>query len=208
MPFAHRRSPQSMRAFYNWFSRFYPMVEKNLGPILEDVARERIASFPETKRQTAIDYACGSGMLSLILGRYFRAVEGRDASEGMLSRAEARAREAGLPIVFRRGDLLAIEEPAGSFDRVFMSFALHLFSPEQIPLILRRLLDVARESVMIVDHTRQWDAFTAFQEWIEGSYYGKFIRMDFRAIAGQIGAARYEEWNTKKATVLLFGKKR
>ncbi len=196
-----------MRSFYNWFARFYPMVEKNIDPIIDEIVKLRIAPLPAVKNQTAIEYACGTGSLSLALAPRFRKVEGRDLSGRMLERAKKRAREAGLDIGFRRGDLLAVEEPAGSFDRVFVSFALHLFSPERIPDILRRLLDVCRESVTIIDHPRKRNVVTAFIEWIEGSYYDQFIHLDFRSLAKRIGADSFREWETDDATVMIFAKR-
>jgi len=203
---SHRRSPQSMRFFYNWFCRFYPMIEKSIDPILGEVADRWIAPLPRARERTAIEYACGSGSFSLVLGRHFRAVEGRDASEGMLERARRRAQGAHLPLVFRRGDILQVEEKEDSFDYVFVSFALHLFGAEQVAAILRRLLAVARESVLIVDHPRKWSLGTALAEWIEGSCYDTFIRLDFQEIAKEIGARTFQEWDTVKATVLVFSK--
>ncbi len=80
MALPRRRSSESMRRFYNWFFRFYPMVERSVGPIVEEIIAARVSGLPETGRQTAIEYACGSGSLSLVLARHFRAVEGRDLS--------------------------------------------------------------------------------------------------------------------------------
>jgi ubiquinone/menaquinone biosynthesis C-methylase UbiE len=206
MDLMHRRSQSSMRAFYNGISRLYLPIERLIDRILGEMEDRWIASLPGARTQSAIDYACGSGSFSLMLGRHFKSVEGRDASGKMLDSARRRAAAAGIPIVFRVGDVLSIEEADGSFDRVFMSYALHLFPPERIRDILRQLLRVARESVMIVDHPRKWGLGTALMEWMEGSYYDRFIRMDFQKIAAEIGARFFREWQTEKATILIFSK--
>jgi ubiquinone/menaquinone biosynthesis C-methylase UbiE len=207
MPLAHHRSPASMRAFYDRIYRIYPMIERSIDPILAEVEERWISTIPDAVRQTALEYACGSGSLSLVLGRRFGSVEGRDASERMIERARTRAAAAGLTISFRTGDLLAVDEPPDSFDHVFVSFALHLFSPEQVPDILRRLLAVARESVVIVDHPRRWSLGTAFMEWLEGSWYAPFIRTDFGETARRIGARSFQEQDTGRALVLRFSRR-
>jgi ubiquinone/menaquinone biosynthesis C-methylase UbiE len=207
MSLSHRRSPASMRAFYNRFWRLYPAVEKSVDPILDEVARDWIARLPGVAERTALEYACGSGSFSIVLGRHFRSVVGRDASEGMLARARMRAEQAGVRVAFRQGDILAVDEPDDSFDHVFVSFALHLFNPEQIAVILRRLLEVARESVVIVDHPKKWSLGTAFMEWIEGSYYDRYIRMDFTKVAQRVGAGSFTEWEIDNAAVMVFSKR-
>ena len=206
MDLMHRRSPGSMRAFYNRIARLYFPIERAVDAILGGIEERWIAALPGARTQSAIDYACGSGSFTLLLARHFRSVEGRDAAEKMVESARRRADKAGVPVVFSIGDLLSIQEADGSFDRVFMSYALHLFPPEQIPGILRRLYRVARESVMIVDHPRKWGLGTAFMEWLEGSYYDRFIRMEFGKIAAEIGARFFREWQTGTATILIFSK--
>ena len=188
MIFSHRRSSESMRRFYNWFSRFYPAIERSIAPIHDEVMARILRVLGVSKDKTAIEYACGSGSLSLLLADHYRSVEGRDASAGMLHRARQRALDGGKSIRFAEGDMTRIVEPDGSFDDVFVSFALHLFAPPKVEEILAKLLAVCRNRVIIIDHPRTWTFTTAFVEWIEGSYYGPFISMDFRALAGRLSA--------------------
>ncbi len=98
------------------------------------------------------------------------------------------------------------DEPPGSYDYVFVSFALHLFSPEKEAAILRSLLRIARIAVVIIDHGMKWEPFTALIEWIEGSCYDKFIGLDFNSIGKQIGAV-VEEKQVYDCTVLIFRKR-
>jgi ubiquinone/menaquinone biosynthesis C-methylase UbiE len=167
---AHRRSVDSMRRLYNWFYRFYPLIEKSIEPTHDRIMRTISPFFTQIRNKTAIDYACGTGSLAVLLASYFGAVDGRDLSPAMLGRARKKAAQSGKSIRFDVGNILEIKEPDRSFNYVFVSFALHLFSPEKIGEILVNLTIVSREKVIIIDHPRTWDVFTAFMEWIEGSY--------------------------------------
>ena len=202
----HRRQPESMKRLYNWFHRYYGLVEGSIGPKVGRIISAHIAAIPGIEKKTAIEYACGSGMFTLRIAKLFRSVEGRDASIGMLERAKARAKSQNLAVNFREGDILRISEGAGSYDYAFVSFALHLFPAAEEKKILENLLKVARVAVMAVDHGKRWDPLTAIVEWMEGSYYDSFLRMDFRELAGEIGAAGFEERQEEGLSFLVFHK--
>ncbi len=204
----HRRSFDRMRAFYDWFGRFYGFVERSFDSSMSEIAKEKLSRIPGAPYKTALDYACGSGLLTLKLAQIFKSVEGRDSSAGMLDRARTRAAGSGIGIVFKEGNLLEPRETPGSYDYVFVSLGLHLFSEETIPAILTRLLDISREAVIIIDHNRKWRPFLALAEWIEGSYYDKFITLDFPDIAKRAGAVRFEEAEISGLTVMTFYKNR
>jgi ubiquinone/menaquinone biosynthesis C-methylase UbiE len=195
-----------MRRLYNWLHRYYGAFERGLDPILDEVVQAKVVPLSNTAEMTALDYACGSGMWTLKIAPHFRAVTGRDQSSGMLSRARQRAEQAGLAVTFREGSILDIDEEPNSVDWAFVSFALHLFPPQKEVEVLRSLLRVARQGVMIVDHARAWSLGNAVVEWLEGSYYDRFIRTDFAAIAAEIGASRFEETSFSECAVLTFGK--
>lgn len=200
----HRRSAESMTGLYDWFHRHYGAIEKSLGPTLARVVDDAVAPLPGIARKSAIEYACGSGLLTLQLARLFATVRGRDASKGMLSRARTRAADAVISIEFAEGNILSPAEAPKSYDYVFVSFALHLFKPGEAVAILRQLLAVAREAVIIIDHGRRWDLLTAIVEWIEGGYYDQFIRTDFQAVARAIGARGLDERQIADCTYLAF----
>jgi ubiquinone/menaquinone biosynthesis C-methylase UbiE len=196
-----------MKRLYNWFHNYYGSIEKSLGPKLDKIINGSMGGLPGAKNKTALEYACGSGLLSLKLARLFGSVEGRDLSEGMIGRARGRAAEEGAGnATFRIGNILAPDEEADSYDYVFVSFALHLFSPETEIKILKQLLRIAREAVIIIDHGRKWNIATAIIEWLEGGYYDVFIRQDFGQFAKTIGAARFSEEEIEDCSVLMFWK--
>jgi|WetSurMetagenome_2_1015567.scaffolds.fasta_scaffold00792_9 ubiquinone/menaquinone biosynthesis C-methylase UbiE len=193
-----------MKRLYNRIFRFYGSIEKGLGPKIDEIVRQKIATIPNVSSCIALEYACGSGLLSLKLAPLFALVTARDASTGMLSRARMRAREAGVSVAFGEGDLLDIDEPAKAFDYVFVSFALHLFSPETGKEILRKLCSVARRAVFVIDHNRKWSLAAAIVEWMEGGYYDVFIKQDFGAMAREIGSTSFEETEIGECMVLTF----
>lgn len=196
-----------MKRFYDWFHKYYGGIEKSLGPVLDEVLREKIGAFAGRESKTVLEYACGSGLLSLKLAGHFSSVEGRDASSGMIGRALMRRDAMGVANAsFRAGNILEPDERPGSYDYVFVSFALHLFAPEVARVILGKLIAIAREAVVIIDHGRKWEFMTALVEWIEGSFYDKFIRMDFVPIAREIGASRLDEEQIADCTVMVFWK--
>ncbi len=204
--FTRRRSQESMKRMYNRIYRYYGYFERGLDPILDEVARAKIPILGNTAVMSAVDYACGSGMWTLKIAPHFHTVVGRDQSVGMLSRAEKRARKAGVAVTFREGNILAVDEHDASVDWAFVSFALHLFPRDMEVRILRSLLRIARRGVMIVDHSRRWDVASAFFEWLEGSHYDKFIRTDFATVAREVGANAFQEESIGDATVLTFEK--
>jgi len=180
-----------MKRFYNWFHVFYGMIERGLGSSMDAVIAGLFGANAKYRASTAIEYACGSGSVARKLAPVFASVEGRDSSTMMLARARRLAKKGSLDIRFEEGNILDIGEPDGSFDFVFVSFALHLFSKDDILSILKRLLLVAREELVIIDHPLEWSPFTALIEWLEGSYYDQFIKLDFASLAREAGAGRF-----------------
>ncbi len=203
----HRRSAHSMRRLYDHIYRFYGVFEWTLGPKIDQILQEKIAILPDLSSSTALEYACGTGLLSLKLATMFKSVRSYDFSTGMLERAKAQARKVGSPVNFYEGDLLDIREPANSYDYVFVSFALHLFPSETEKEILKRLCLVARKSVFIIDHGRKWSLGIAFFEWLEGSYYDQFIQTEFKEFSQEIGCKRFEEIEIEGLMVLHFSEK-
>jgi ubiquinone/menaquinone biosynthesis C-methylase UbiE len=189
----HRRDYESMKRLYNWFHKHYGNIEEQLGERVDEILDSTVRLLPDLNQKTALEYACGSGMLSLMTAKLFKSVDASDASEGMLGRAKMRASQAGLSITFREGNILEIDEAENSYDYVFVSFALHLFPLEKQVEILKKLLNISREALIIIDHGKKWKMSVAIVEWIEGGYYDKFIKTDFSKIADRIGAKKFEE---------------
>jgi ubiquinone/menaquinone biosynthesis C-methylase UbiE len=195
-----------MRRLYNRIHKYYGAVERTLGPKIDVIIRTKITQIPHVSEYTALEYACGSGLLTLKLAPHFKSVTGRDLSSGMLARAAERAEGVIGNVSFREGDICSIDETDGSYDYVFVSFALHLFPPVQEKEILQNLLSVSRKGVIIIDHGRRWSMKTAFVEWLEGSYYDRFIKTDFSAMADAIGCSSFDETDIEDCLLMTFEK--
>jgi ubiquinone/menaquinone biosynthesis C-methylase UbiE len=195
-----------MKKLYNWFYAHYGIIEKSLSSTMAEISQSVLTTIPDVTEKSAIEYACGSGLLSLYLARHFKTVEARDQSTGMLARAKKRAEDAHLTVHFNEGNILDIKEKDASYDWAFVSFALHLFHPDQEKEIIRKLFALSRNGVIIIDHGKRWNPLAAFVEWLEGSYYDAFINIDFSEIAKEIGATRFEEKKIKTSSVMIFYK--
>lgn len=99
--------------------------------------------------ERVLDLGCGSGRALVALARAVGSagrVVGIDLSPGMIRRATARLRRAGLAerVELVVADASAIPFAGTSFDAVFMSFALELFDTPEIPLVLAECRRVLR----------------------------------------------------------------
>jgi len=185
-----------MKKFYDWFHRFYGLIERNLTPSLK---RAIAVLDPDSTRfsgASVLELACGSANLGLLLAPRTGRYEGRDQSTRMLERARLRWRKQypalpGYPEPpFSEGNILETEAAdIGKPDWIFISFALHLFAPADEQKILSTLFAAARKGVIIIDHAQEWDPFLAWVERLEGSHFDEYIRMDFRRLAADMNAA-------------------
>jgi len=117
---------------------------------------------------TVLDVACGPGLLACAFARVARHVTGIDITPAMLDRARKLQEEQRLTnITWRRGDVLPLPWPDGSFSVVCSRFAFHHF---QDPLaVLREKKRVCRPGghVVVVDSTPaagKADAFNAMEK--------------------------------------------
>jgi ubiquinone/menaquinone biosynthesis C-methylase UbiE len=189
---------------YNRIARLYGHIAGELDRILEPVIRTRIATLPDLSSSTALEYACGTGLLSLKLAPLFKSVHSRDISSKMLEIAKNRAGNLYNNLHFSEGNILSIDEKDKSYDYVFVSFALHLFPLDTEKAILRKLYKIARKAVFIIDHDRKWSFLDAIAEWIEGGYYDQFIKFDFKSIAGEINCTSFSEEEFTRCRLLSF----
>jgi len=117
-----------MPAFYN---RYIDICQRRaLAPWLRKPARPG---------STALDVGCGVGRWSLQLARQGHDVTAVDLSPRMIERAEARAREAGLPCRFAVGDVatLALDR---TFDLILSVTVLqHITEPRAAATAIERL---------------------------------------------------------------------
>lgn len=109
---------------------------------------------PPFQPRTILDLATGSGDVPRAIARRFDvAITAVDSNPDILN--IARERSADFPTIrFEQHDLLALPYPAGSFDVVLCSLALHHFPEDAVVEILRRIRDIARVGYIINDLRR------------------------------------------------------
>lgn len=110
------------------------------------------------KLQTAVDFGCGTGRLSLALARHFETVQGFDISAAMLAEAEVQRQEKNLDnIVFQQieGDQPFLES---TYDYLHSAMVFQHIPPANGMLLLRHLLTHLRKGgmafIQITYHTR------------------------------------------------------
>jgi ubiquinone/menaquinone biosynthesis C-methylase UbiE len=94
--------------------------------LAEEVSTAMRREVPLTSEMKALDYGCGSGLVTLGVRPFVRHITGADSSRGMLDVLEKKVREQGLnnvkPLLI---DLEQLEQVPGSYDLIISSMTLH-----------------------------------------------------------------------------------
>jgi SAM-dependent methyltransferase len=118
-----------------------------IGRLIADTQEDVLASFlAPLAGKTVLDVGTGTGRAAIVLARRGARVTGVDASAEMLAVGERRAKEAGVDVIFQRGDAHALEAGAGAFDYVVCLRVL-MHTPDWRQS-LAELCRVARERVV------------------------------------------------------------
>ena len=129
-----------------------------IAPLVREVERAAAVS--------VLDVGCGSADIPLALVRNARRrgvslrVTCLDRSEQMLEIARRRT-GADPGLIFVRGEGTSLRFPAGAFDVVTCSLALHHFSPDEAVALLREMRRVARVTPIVCDLRRSRTAHAA-----------------------------------------------
>lgn len=104
-----------------------------------------LASLLKQVRGSVLDVPVGTGrFLQMYKDLGLKAV-GIDYNEAMLQQARARHPD----VVLLQGDVTMLQYPSSAFDTVVCIRLLHLISPDEVPLVMRELLRVARQHVIV-----------------------------------------------------------
>jgi len=94
--------------------------------LARDVAAAIIGEAEPTRDMDALDFGCGTGLLTLLLQPHVRSITGIDTSRGMLDVLERKVREWGLANVRTlHCDAGSGERPDGAYNLIVSSMALH-----------------------------------------------------------------------------------
>ena len=140
------RSRTQARHVYDRTSRWHRFVEEPFERRARTAGLDLLRVQPGER---VVELGCGAGGALIALARaagQTGRVVGLDLSPGMISRAAARLRRAGLAdrAVLLVGDATSIPLPDVSFDALFMAFTLELFDTPEIPLVLAECRRVLR----------------------------------------------------------------
>ncbi len=128
--------------------RFNAMAaEWDDNPLRAGIARAVAAAIADTLAlrtdMRALEYGCGTGLVSVLLAPRLGHIVAADVAPAMLDVLDAKCRQAGLThIETRRLDLTADPLPAERFDLIFSSMTLHHI--EDVPAVLAALASLLK----------------------------------------------------------------
>jgi ubiquinone/menaquinone biosynthesis C-methylase UbiE len=140
------RSRTQARHVYDRTSRWHRFVEELFERRARTAGLDPLRVQPG---QRVLELGCGAGGALVALAAAVGpagCVVGLDLSPGMIRQASARLHRAGLAdrAELLVGDAASVPRPDGSFDALFMAFALELFDTPEIPLVLAECRRVLR----------------------------------------------------------------
>ncbi|MGA8530674.1 MAG: methyltransferase domain-containing protein [Acidobacteriaceae bacterium] len=148
---------------------------------------ERILQLAKLRpSDSALDVACGPGVLACALARHVRHATGIDLTPAMLDQARTTQADAGLTnLQWDLGDVTAMPYAAGTFDVVTCRFAFHHF-PEPLR-VLREMRRVASPGARIVvadsaPSAAKADGFNAMEKLRDPSHTRALPPYELRAL--------------------------
>lgn len=94
--------------------------------LAREVVAGIIAAVKPTAQMTALDFGCGTGLVTLNLQPYVGSIDGIDNATGMLNVLEKKCRDSGITNVRAlHCDLERGERPEGRYDLIVSSMTLH-----------------------------------------------------------------------------------
>jgi ubiquinone/menaquinone biosynthesis C-methylase UbiE len=161
-------------------------------PILELILH---MARPE-RGDTALDVACGPGLLACALAKTMHHVTGIDLTPAMLDKARQTQREQGIGnVTWDQGDVTALPYPGASFDIVTCRFSFHHFANPAS--VLREMRRVCRPGGRIVaadiaPATAKAEAFNAMERLRDPSHTRAMPREELAGLFQEAGLPKPE----------------
>ncbi|MBD2363461.1 methyltransferase domain-containing protein [Anabaena minutissima FACHB-250] len=178
----------------------YDPITEYVLPPNETWVRQALIDAVKVKPRRILDLGCGTGSTTLMLKQAFPEAEviGLDLSPYMLVRAEDKAKDAGLDIIWRHGNAEKTSFPDASFDLVTGTLLFHETPVVVSQTILQecfRLL-VAGGQVLILDGNQK----TLRQlDWLNNVFEEPYIReYGGDSVDARMGAVGFEAVRTEE----------
>ena len=105
--------------------------------LARDIAKAVLVQVPVRSSMTAVDYGCGTGLLTLALRPALRRIIGVDSSSGMLAKLQEKIQTAGVTDVETRLLDLEAQPPADDVAADLIVSAMTLHHIADLPKLLR-----------------------------------------------------------------------
>jgi SAM-dependent methyltransferase len=160
--------------------------------IRNEEALQRIVQMAKAgPEDTALDVACGPGLLACAFARVVRHATGIDLTPAMLERAREVQRQEGLAnLTWQQGDVLPLPYPNGSFSIVSARFAVHHFlNPLAVLKEMRRVCSTGGR-VVVADSApiaTKAEAFNAVERLRDPSHVRALPLEELRGLFRETG---------------------
>jgi 2-polyprenyl-3-methyl-5-hydroxy-6-metoxy-1,4-benzoquinol methylase len=108
--------------------------------LAQEIVTAICGELPLAPEMVALDYGCGSGLVTLGLQPFVGRITGADSSQGMLEVLERKVRHRGISNVAAKFIDLEQERPDGSYDLIISSMTLH--HVQDVPALLGSLVQM------------------------------------------------------------------
>jgi demethylmenaquinone methyltransferase / 2-methoxy-6-polyprenyl-1,4-benzoquinol methylase len=153
------------------------------------LVREKLEDILADENAVVLDVACGTGDLSLELGRDAKArIIGTDFCRPMLEIARTKTARTDMSVPYVESDAMELSFADGSFDAVTIAFGLRNLSNHRNGLIeLRRVLKPGGRLVVLEFSTPRVPGFAALFNF----YFTRVLPRIGGAVSGSPGAYQY-----------------
>ncbi|HDK02847.1 MAG TPA: class I SAM-dependent methyltransferase [Gammaproteobacteria bacterium] len=164
--------------------------------LAQAVARAIGEAVPPTAQTRAMEFGCGTGLVTALLAPGLGHVVAVDSAAGMLDVLRTKVRELGLDNVEPLEMDLAQSLPEGPFDLIFSGMTLHHI--EDVPALLARLRGLLAPGghVALADLEREDGTFHGDAPGI--MHHG----FDPSSVAGWLAEAGFDEVHTRRVHVV------